>query len=696
MSAHRRIALRGEAPQPGRRQAADRGRRRASVHPRRLILVLLGILALGVGGVVGPGLVTGAFTGGADDDGPVSYSVLPRDNRAEGLVYTGLTAADTGTRCAGTYQIDDVTCSYGPMPAPAGMSVSQDAAPVAAKGAAPAAPARESPAVPQDAEIIRDEGGISLSAGAPALIPDAAPGQADFVIGAHDVACEADGHSGKRVQVLYLHEFGTPSRYSDYVGSIRTWAAGVDEIYDESAAETGGSRHLRYVTTPQCRVDVAEVQLPAGALASFTASTAALAELGYNRTDRKYLMFADSHVYCSIGTYIADTRKGLGNRNNGGPSYGRVDAGCWSSSVAALETTHMLGAVLRDSPNATGGGSCTDDYDLLCGPDRSGKEVREVCPKRHETRLDCGHDDYFSTNPAPGSYLAEHWNVALSEFLLRGDGGDDVPDAPNAAPAPSAAPGTAASAPPVGGGGDEPPAGGAPSSALPTTRAAAGVQAVVEIRDPTSTSVRLTWSAATADATYEVVVDGVTVATTTATRARLVGLRPDAKYQVAIRSAENRYEAKGTARSAPAARPAANTWFVLTNSLTGDAADLYAARTANGTPITLGGAEGGSQQQWKLVPAAAGTFSLQSRATGKCVVPLDGNPVAGTPLVQGECDRDDSGRWKLFATDYGFGLRTSVGGLAAGVGSQRFDESRLLVLQNPNRTRHQSWTALPG
>jgi hypothetical protein len=60
--------------------------------------------------------------------------------------------------------------------------------------------------------------------------------------------------------VLYLHEFGTPSRYTDFLGSIRTWSAGVDQIFDASAAETGGSRHVRFVTTPQCRVDVAEVQ----------------------------------------------------------------------------------------------------------------------------------------------------------------------------------------------------------------------------------------------------------------------------------------------------------------------------------------------------------------------------------------------------------------------------------------------------
>jgi hypothetical protein len=396
--------------------------------------------------------------------------------------------------------------------------------------------------------------------------------------------------------------------------------------------------------------------------------------------------------------------------------------------MAAHELAHTLGAILTGSPNASGAGGCTDDYDLLCGPDRSGKPVRAACPRKHETRLDCGHDDYFSTSPRPGSYLARNWNVAQSEFLLRSDGGADVPDVPAAAPAPAAAPTTRAppapaTPPPASatpepgasdGGGDAPPPEETPPATEPAPSAAAeapatddtglvidpaaarGAQAVLEVRDPTSTAVRLSWSAAAPTARYEVSVDGTPIATTVATRAQLIGLKPDTTYRVTVSNAAHHYTATASARTAPAARPAPNSWFVLTNSLTGGAADLYAARTASGTPITLGESDGDAQQQWKLTPAGGGTFALRSKATGECVVPLDGNPVAGAPLVQGDCSADSGPRWRLQPSDHGFTLRTVAGGLVVGVGAQRFGADRVLVLQNSDGARHQSWTAVPG
>jgi hypothetical protein len=713
---------------PAHRRPTESGERRPRTNAHRILPIALGLVLIGVGGALGPSVVENV-TGG--DPPKLSLTALPADAPAQGLIYAGLRPANSDSLCAGAYTLDDETCTYGPDTVPTGLKVGGDVAPVTPKSPPLVAPTRETGGTPADAEIVRDEGGSALTAGAPAIIPDPAPGQADFVMGAHAVACESDGHDGKRVQVLYLHQFGTVSRYTDFLGSIRTWATGVDQIFDASAAETGGSRHIRFVTTPQCQVDVDEVQLPVGGLDSFTNTIAALQKLGYNRTDRKYLMFTDANVYCGIASYVNDRRSGLGNRNNGGPSYGRVDAGCWSSTMAAHELAHELGAVLTGSPNASGAGGCTDGYDLLCAPDRSGRTVRTVCPRSHADRLDCGHDDYFSTNPRPDSYLARNWNVATSEFLLRSDGGDDIPDtgiadpatgAPSAAP-PSAAATSVAQAPstdassapastnplpsgsPLPGKASTPSADAQPVKAKTSsgmqvqeessgTQGAGPVQAVLEIRDTTSGSAELNWSAASDTATYQVSVGGDPVGTTRATRARLIGLRPDSTYQVVIKSGAA-YTAKATVETAPSARPAENSWFDLNNALTGGAADLYAARVATGTPLTLAESDGDAQQQWELVPAGTNSYSLVSRASGKCAIPLQGNLIAGVPIVEGDCTPDDSGHWQLQASDYGFTLRTTASDLVIGVGNQRFGQHRVLVLQDSNGQRHQSWTAVP-
>ncbi|MDP9818697.1 RICIN domain-containing protein [Spirilliplanes yamanashiensis] len=713
----------------GRRRQRD-----SAIRLQRNILLAIAVVVLGVLAVAAPRVVGGlAPGGGGPGEERITLASVPDDQPALGLLYDGLEPARTDAPCAGSYQVvTRETCTHGPDLAPPGLSVARDVAPVTGPEPKPRNPAREAGGPPSDAAVIADQNGISLVPGRPALVPDAAPGDAAFVLGAHGVGCAGNGVNGNRVQVLYLYEFGEPSRYADYLGSFRAWAAGVDAIYDASAGETGGSRHVRYVTTAGCEVDVAEVQVPAGALGTFERSITALRKLGYNRTDRKYLMFADANRYCAIGTYVNDRRAGLGNRNNGGPSYGRVDAGCWSAQMAAHELTHNLGGVLRGAPNASVAGHCTDDYDLMCWRDSTETTVSVVCPERgHEQRLDCNHDDYFHTDPKPGSYLDRSWNVADSQFLFSGDGGPVDPAEP-AAPivsATSAAVATPSAAPdplPQESGATGPDGPDAPPSELPEVPPAAEPSApasaaaastgraepvrapapsappqdrILEARNPTSTSAQLTWTAAPIGTRYAVEVDGRVIGATIATRARLVGLRPDTAYavRVLLDTGRRAYTPKVEVRTGPAARPADDTWFVLENALTGGSADLYGARTADGTPIVLNRAEGGMQQQWKLTPAGAGEYLLFSRATGKCVVPLGNNPAPGQPLVQATCTPDDTSQhWSVVPTEHGFSLSTTVGGLVAGAGEQRFGGTRLLVLQDPDGSRHQSWAALPG
>ncbi|MDI1463084.1 RICIN domain-containing protein [Catellatospora sp. KI3] len=303
---------------------------------------------------------------------------MPADDPARGLVHQGL-AADKSGVCVGGFRVTavlPVMCSHGPDAPPAQLSVKRSIAPTTAL-AAPAALA----------------------------------------------VCEGDGVSGRRVEVLYVH--GDTSRYGQYLETFRTLAEGMDVIYNESARETGGERHIRFVTenvNGACRPVVRDVRVAQSSLGEFGASVNAVKAAGYNRTDRKYVMLTEANVYCGIGGFAGDTRKTDDNRSNFGPEYGRSDNGCWTSAVASHELGHNLGAVNNNAPNASGGAHCTDEYDVMCySDDPYHPPMRYVCGNQsHEQRLDCNHDDYYSTNPASGSYLANNFNVADNLFLIRG------------------------------------------------------------------------------------------------------------------------------------------------------------------------------------------------------------------------------------------------------------------------------------
>ncbi|GIF98700.1 RICIN domain-containing protein [Catellatospora citrea] len=352
-------------------------------HPGGRALSLAGATLLLLAGVL-----TGSATARPADPAPEFRAfgadakpiVLPVDEPDRGLVHRGL-AADTTGPCVGGMRVVAVSplmCTHGPDAPPAGLAVNRRV---------PATQALSTPAAP--------------------------------------AVCEGDGVSGRRVEVLYVH--GDTNRYDQYRETFRTLAEGMDVIYNESARETGGERHIRFVTenvNGACRPVVRRVQVAQSALAEFGASVNAVRAQGYHRTDRKYVMLVEANVYCGIGGFAGDTRKTDDNRSNFGPEYGRSDNGCWTAAVAGHELGHNLGAVNNNAPNASGGAHCTDEWDVMCYSDEPNHPpMRFVCGDRaHDERLDCRHDDYYSTNPAAGSYLANNFNVADNLFLIRGGG----------------------------------------------------------------------------------------------------------------------------------------------------------------------------------------------------------------------------------------------------------------------------------
>jgi hypothetical protein len=297
---------------------------------------------------------------------------LPANQPLQGLIYDGLQAG--AGLCAGGYEVKGTgMCTHGPDPAPAGVDISQSMAP------------------------------LVLPAG----------------VTAGTVHCEGDGASGKRTQVLYARASDRADRFNTYVSSIRIWAAQADQIYRDSAAETGGDRRIRFVHDASCNITVLNVVLSAAGDDNIQNTMSEMQAQGYNRTDRKYMIFMDANVYCGIGTIYGDDRAIASNYNNGGPSYGRTDAGCWAGWTAAHEHMHNLGGVQNSAPYSSGGYHCVDEYDVMCYSDYPNyPPMQFLCPSAHNSLFDCNHDSYYHTGPPAGSYLATHWNAANSHYLI--------------------------------------------------------------------------------------------------------------------------------------------------------------------------------------------------------------------------------------------------------------------------------------
>ena len=238
------------------------------------------------------------------------------------------------------------------------------------------------------------------------------------------IICEPDGETGFRVQVLYVRGMSSPKLSDSLRQSIRGWVGEMDQIFQASAAETGPSRNVRFVhdANDPCQPAVDDVAVTTSALNDFDTMISQLEKKGYDEADRIYLSFVNANTYCGIGTLWNDDRaNGTANWNNFGPSYSRVDAGCWAGWIAAHEVMHNLGGVQLSAKNTSGGFHCIDEYDVMCyrdGP--SSPSMRIDCNQvaLNTTRFDCRDDDYYNTNPVPGSYLSNYWNPANSRFLI--------------------------------------------------------------------------------------------------------------------------------------------------------------------------------------------------------------------------------------------------------------------------------------
>ena len=268
---------------------------------------------------------------------------------------------------------------------------------------------------------------------------------ADAVVNSRGIPCTGPYARGERhFRVFYAHLPGQADRFEELSGPLRADLAVTDAAAAETAGRTGGTRHLRLDTGPDCRLRIERVTLP-GDL-NPTQIRMYLADAGALQGDEKAIVYADwmpAMRICGWSELFADEDPTERNRNNHGNTASVTYTGCLNAGTTGHEVMHALGAVQDGAPNASGNFHCTDEYDRMCYADGGGRPLTYVCPESYDQLFDCNHDDFFSLNPSPGSYLASNWNVANSSYWVQADPDrwdTGAPPAPPPSPSPSPSP----------------------------------------------------------------------------------------------------------------------------------------------------------------------------------------------------------------------------------------------------------------
>ena len=259
-----------------------------------------------------------------------------------------------------------------------------------------------------------------------------------------------------QVKVVYAYPSGSVDRFP----ALANWLqADVSSIADRVAAASGSTETVRFDVGTDCPnplayADIASVQLPQtaaqlqalnylDAFKTIQADILALApQLNATGGIRHYAVFADDTLlptskFAGVGAQYPVDIPDPGNTNNGdgqvavvfgegdNPTFITTSSDSTDASDYMLhELTHTLGAVQNSAPHASGTSHCWDEHDVMCyddaGPyfkDGGGAgDLHTLCAQTLQA-LDCGGDDYFNAAPAPGSYLATHWDAARSTFL---------------------------------------------------------------------------------------------------------------------------------------------------------------------------------------------------------------------------------------------------------------------------------------
>lgn len=244
------------------------------------------------------------------------------------------------------------------------------------------------------------------------------------------------------VHVVYAYAADQPDKLAQYGTVIQRYlSAASDQLY----ASSGGTLSVRWDRGSSCGpqyLDIEAVQLPHTAASFSSATTGAdafrqikadLAGVLARYPGDRVLVFADgmSGGWGGNADSGTDSQPGPANAANygtrlavvygdlGAPgffSYASADEPMNGAELALHEVFHTLGAVQPDAPHGDPYGHSTEDNELMGMEGFMDQRCESLLPAGFV--IDCGGDDYFNVAPAPGSYLATHWNVARDSWFL--------------------------------------------------------------------------------------------------------------------------------------------------------------------------------------------------------------------------------------------------------------------------------------
>ena len=269
-------------------------------------------------------------------------------------------------------------------------------------------------------------------------------------------AGDAPGPAGDapHVKVVYAYASDVGDRFGLFGSAIQRYTKAAAAKVALSSDKT--LRLDRGSTCGNAFLDIQTVAL--GHPVAAYATRSVLDDIESHLPDRpgvNYLVFVDFALpvlSAAAGTWAQDDSPWATNvANVGGRSrYAYLEGGgvdfFGSEQLASQyadqvlhEVLHTLGAVQPSAPHFSGGAHCYEIYDVMCYTPKDGTpdvflrncEIIGALPNPGKP-LDCGADDYFNASPAPGSYLAAHWNLYDSGFLCTLTRCDRAPAAPTA------------------------------------------------------------------------------------------------------------------------------------------------------------------------------------------------------------------------------------------------------------------------